>query len=532
MTLESKVTVGQFYGIEMEEFPCKIAETAMHLADHLANLELSAALGQVKARFPIQDTAHILTANACDADWSSVLPPAECTYMLGNPPFVGMAWMSDTQKGDRTRAFAALQVTGARTGRLDYVASWYAKAIGYVQGRAIRAAFVSTNSIAQGDQARALGPLFLASGIRIDFAHRTFEWQSEARGTAHVHVVIVGFSHFTAPARQLRLFDYPTLRSDPVETVARNINIYLVDGLNIIPAKRDEPLRPGMPAASKGSQPTDGKNLTVTEAAYPAVMSDPIAAKYVKPYWGSWELLRGTERWCLWLVGADPADLTNSPIIRPRLERVRAARLGSKTVSVQDDAGTPSLFTQIRQPAGSYIAMPEVSSGARTYIPVALLPATTIASNKLICWPSVDMRIFALLSSKAFTTWQGSVGGRLKSDYSISPDLSYCTFPWPEDTLTRRRKLEDLGERVLDARSAHPGATLADLYNPLAMPANLVDAHRALDTEVDRQVTGKARSGQGPRLSALLQAYQDLTQESEPKLKFGPAPSGPRRRSR
>ncbi|GAB3471934.1 N-6 DNA methylase [Kineococcus endophyticus] len=512
VTLDSKVSVGQFYGIEIEEFPARIAETAMHLADHLANRELSNVIGLAYARFPIADTARISVANALRTDWADVLDPARCSYLMGNPPFVGMSWMTKAQQEDRTLVFSSLPIQGSRTGRLDYVACWYAKAIDYLADSTARAAFVSTNSLTQGEQARALGPLMLASGVRIDFAHRTFAWVSEAKGAAHVDVVIIGFSTRADP-RPLRLFSYPTVRGEYVETAANNINPYLVDGPSVVPAKRRTPLRPGMPTASKGSQATDGGHLIVTAAERSSVMIDPIAAKYLRTYWQGRELLNGQPRWCLWLEGATATELRNSSELRQRLAGVRTVRVASPTASVREQANVPALFTQRRQPKQQYVAMPEVSSENRRYIPASLLPATDIAGNQLLCWDGADLRLFGLLQSVAFTQWVAAVGGRLESRYRLSPDLTYCTFPFPEDTPAGRKRVEAAAQAVLDARAAHPGASLADLYDPLAMPADLAAAHARLDREVDHQITGHRDLDDDTRLAALLDAYTVLTDE-------------------
>ncbi|MCM3849567.1 hypothetical protein ND486_25560 [Pseudonocardia sp. DR1-2] len=511
VTLESKVGVGQFYGIEVEEFPCRIAETAMHLTDHLANRDLSSALGIYYARFPIGDTAVIHHGNAVSTDWEDVIPAADCSYVLGNPPFVGMAWMSASQQQDRTSAFAALRYPGTRTGRLDYVAAWYAKAVTYLDASpSPQVAFVSTNSITQGEQARTLGPLMRAHGIHIDFAHRTFDWTSEARGAAHVHVVIIGFS--AGQRGECRLFDYPDIKGEPIEHKAKTINIYLADAPEIVPPKRDRPLIAALPEASKGSQPTDGGNLIVGPEDHAEILADPIAAKYLRPYRQSREMLHGKDRWCLWLTEATPADLRGSTVLKTRLQGVRDARLKSPTASVRDRADTPSLFTQVRQPVGDYVAMPEASSGNRRYIPAMLYGPDTIAGNKLICWPGADLWLFGVLSSRCYTLWVGTVAGKIKSDYSMAPDLAWCTFPTPDPDGPSRSKITKAARGVLDARADHPGATLAELYDPIAMPPSLVRAHRDLDRAVENGVAaGRRFATDGDRLSALFQRYQDMT---------------------
>jgi hypothetical protein len=509
--IESKVRVGQFYGIEIEEFPAKIAETAMYLIDHLEDLALSAEFGQYYARFPITDTAHVHHGNALRLDWSDVLPGDECNYLFGNPPFHGMAWMNAEQQDDNRRVFSETTVTVSRSGRLDYVACWYAKALDYLKNRAGKAAFVSTNSITQGEQARSLGPAFREAGFQIDFAHRTFKWTSEARGRAQVSVVIIGFSHGLTPQRK-KLFDYPTASAaEPVITTPQRLNWYLADGPDVFPGKRYSPLLAGLPLGTKGSQPTDGGGLIVSPDDLAAVEADPIAAKYLRRFMQATEFLYDEARWCLWLVGADPRDLLASPVLRGRLAQVRAARLRSATASVRDQAATPALFTQVRQPAIRYLALPEVSSENRRYVPAAFLEADIVAGNKLITFPGADLWLFGLLQSSMWMSWVGTIAGRLESRISISPGLAYYAFPFPDRSDRTDAAIVRAAQEVLDARSGHESASLAVLYDPLAMPADLVRAHQALDRAVDAAY-GRARYiGDAARLHALFARYVSLT---------------------
>ncbi len=506
--LVSAVGIGQFYGLEIEEWPSRIAETAMYLTDHLANLELSAAFGRYYARFPIAESAHIRTCDAITSDWADHLPPEQCSYLFGNPPFVGMAWMSADQQADNRSAFSALDAKALRTGRLDYVASWYARALPYLQRSGGRAAFVSTNSITQGEQARSLGPLLSYYRYRIEFAHRTFRWRSEARGAAHVHVVIIGFAGPTAEPRPARLFDYPDLNGEPVERRAAQINIYLTDADPIVLAKTSAPpLR--LPVMTKGSQPTDGEHLLVTEAQVAEVRADPIAAAYLRPFKQSKGLLYDKPRWCLWLVDAPPSDLRNSPVLRDRLAKVRAERAASKTASVRDAADTPALFTQRRQPTSTYLALPEVSGETRDYIPGAYQSPEVIAGNKLLTLTDCPLWLFGILQSAAWMAWVDSFTGRMKSDYSLAPALVYNVFPFPDLTTTERERLGAAATAVLKARAAHSGQTLADLYNPDGMPTDLRRAHRALDRLVDNHYGLPARATNADRLATLIKLYND-----------------------
>jgi len=526
---ESGVNVGQFYGIEIEEFPARIAETAIYLVDHLENLALSAEFGQYYARFPITDTAHITHDNALRVDWADVLPPEECTYLFGNPPFHGIAWMNAEQQEDSRRVFAETTVTVGRSGRLDYVACWYAKALDYMRGRPIRAAYVSTNSITQGEQARSLGPALRDAGFHIDYAYRTFRWTSEARGRANVHVVIIGFSYGRTPQRKT-LFDYETVNAaEPVVSTPQRINWYLADGPDVFPDKRYTPLVDGLPVATKGSQPTDGGHLLVTPEQYPEVAADPVASKYLREFKQAANMLSGEPRWCLWLADAPPQDLIESDLLRERLDAVRQARLESPTASVREQARTPYLFTQMRQPAEEYIALPEASSGARQYIPGALLPPTVVAGNQLITWRSNDLWLFGVLQSQMFTAWVANVGGKLKSDFRISPGLAYYAFPFPDRAPRTDAAVRSTAQGVLDARAAHVGATLAMLYDPLAMPADLVRAHQALDRAVDAAY-GRARYlREAARLHALFERYARLTTAD---MLPGVAPTTPAARRR
>lgn len=514
VAIESRVHVGQFYGIEIEEFPARIAETAIYLIDHLENLALSAAFGQYYARFPITDSAHIVIDNALRLDWANVLPPSDCDYLFGNPPFHGIAWMTEEQQEDNRRVFAAATVPVSRSGRLDYVACWYAKALDYMRAQRVRAAFVSTNSITQGEQARSLGPALRNAGYQIDFAHRTFRWTSEARGRANVHVVIIGFSYGRTTSRKT-LFDYPDVRAEePVVTNPTHINWYLADGPDVFPEKRYVALLPGLPSGTKGCQPTDGGHLIVGPEDLETVNADPIAAKYLRRFMQATEFLYDEQRWCLWLVDADPHDLASSAVLRERLARVREARLNSATASVRDQAATPSLFTQIRQPAIRYLAFPEVSSENRRYVPGAFLDAQVIAGNKLITFPGADLWLFGVLHSAMWMAWVRTISGRMKSDISIAPGLAYYAFPFPDRDRSADR-IVDAARQVEEARERHSGSTLADLYNPLAMPPDLVHAHHDLDRAVDAAY-GRARYlGDAARLHALFDRYTRLTATGE-----------------
>ncbi len=506
----SKVDVDQFYGIEVEEFPARIAEVAMYLMDHLANQELSQQFGLYYARFPLQTAAHIHVANALTIDWNTVLPASECDYLLGNPPFVAKKRRNAEQVKDMERIF------GGRT-VLDYVAAWFSKTAAYIKGQQTRAALVATNSIVQGEQVPTLWPGLLAAGLRIDFAHRSFRWTSEARGRAAVYVVIIGFSEGGKRSAKL-LYDYETSTSAPHERVAEQINPYLADApALVIPQGRRTPLLP-MPAASWGSMPNDNGHLLLTEAEKQAVeTSDPLAARYIWPLLGAEQIIDGTSRWCFWLTGADPKDIRDSRVLRERVNAVKAYRESSNRAATKRLAAVPALFGEIRQPAARYLCAPLHTSERRRYIPMMFAPPDVIAHNSTFTIQGADTYLFGLLHSATWMAWVRAISGRLKGDYRISASVVYNTFPWPDPpTGAARRRVTDAAQAVLDARDAHRDSTLADLYDPLAMPADLVTAHTALDRATDA-LYGRGSFNEAKRLAALLRRYQQLTTLTPPR---------------
>lgn len=512
-TLGLRVSPAQFHGIELEEWPARIAETAMFLIDHQCNQILARAFGQAPDRLPITTAADIVVGNAITMDWNTVLPAGDDVIVLGNPPFIGMSLMNTEQQADNRRAFAAINTFGIKTGRLDYVACWYAKAIDYLQGTQGRCAFVSTNSITQGEQARTMLPLLSQSGFAIDFAHRTFKWTSEAPGAAVVHVVVIGFSSGRGTTIG-RLFDYPDVGGDAKESAASNINFYLVDAPNVAPGKRAAPWHPQLPIATTGSKAWDGGNLIVEEDDYPNLAADPHIAPYLRRYSGARELLNSQPRWCLWLVDADPADIRASAELRRRLEAVKALREQSPTPRARESAATPGLFTEIRQPAVQYLALPQTSSSNRDYIPGAYLASEVIASNGVLMWPDAPLWLFGYLQSKAFTAWVDTFSGRMKSDYQMLPGLVYFTFPFIIPTPEQKTLIDSAAQAVLDVRVAHPEPSLADLYDPLAMPADLRAAHKELDKQIDA-LYGLSKPTEPQRLAALIAEYERLTAEGQ-----------------
>ncbi len=503
----SLIDVDQMFGIEIEEFPARIAEVALWLTDHQANVRLSEAFGQFYKRIPLRKSPHIHVANALRLDWRTVLPPAQCSYILGNPPFIGHQWRTLEQQAD----MAGVWGESGRSGRLDYVTCWYRKAADYIQGTDTHCALVSTNSITQGEQVGILWAPLFERGVKIDFGHRTFPWESEARGKAHVHCVIIGFSVVGKSPRRIYDYDADPRGNNATISEPSNISPYLIAGPNLTLPSRTAP-RDGFPQMMKGSQPTDGGNLLLIGSEKAAFLAEePEAAKWLRPFVGGEELINGGDRWCLWLKDASPTEIRRHPRIMERLAKVREARLQSPTPSVRDYAERPTLFTQDRQPTDPYLAVPEVSSQHRRYIPIAFLTPTVVASNKLQIIVGGTVYHLGILSSEMHMAWVRAFGGRLKSDYSYSPSV-YNNFPWPEaPTPAQRSAVEKAAQAVLDARAKFPASTLADLYDPLAMPPALASAHAALDRAVDKCYRSDPFPSDRARVEHLFALYEKIT---------------------
>ncbi len=502
--VKSIVDVDHFHGIEIEEWPAQIAQVAMWLTDHQMNVKVSEEFGQTMMRLPLTASANILHGNALTTDWAEVVPPERLTYIVGNPPFVGHQWRTQEQVADMARIWG----DNGRFRRLDYVTCWHRKAAELMtRAPHVRTAFVSTNSISQGEQVGTLWGDLLPRGIRIAFAHRTFQWTSEVRGTAAVHCVIIGFQA-GEPASRI-LYDYAHQRAEPQALPAQNINPYLVDGPDVLlPSRIDPPV--GLPRLRQGSKPADGGHLLLgAEARDTLLAAEPQSEQWLRPYIGGDELINGHRRWCLWLKAANPADLRRMPHVRSRLEAVQTARRKSPTLSVRQFAERPSVFTQDRQPDDRYLAIPEVTSENRRFIPITFLNADVIASNKLLTAVGATNYHFGILTSTMHMAWVRAIAGRWKSDYSYAPAV-YNNFPWPTPKPAQRTAIEDRAQEVLDARAAWPGATLADLYDRATMPANLAQAHAALDRAVDAAY-GPRKGGwtrEADRVAFLFTLYQ------------------------
>lgn len=500
------VDVDQFYGVEIEEFPAQIAQVALWLMDHQMNLRVAEQFGEYFARLPLKKSPTVVHCNALRIDWNDVIPAAQVGYVLGNPPFLGHHYQSEEQKRDQSTVMREIPAHGV----LDFVANWYVKTADYLQAnQSVRCAFVSTNSITQGEQVGILWPLLLSKGVRIHFAHRTFQWSSEGRGTAAVHCVIVGFGLGDVPVKWL--FDYASPRSEPLVTAANNINPYLVDAPNVVVPNRSQPIC-GVPRMAWGNKPTDGGNLILSPEEREALLKvEPGAAKFIRPYMSGGDFINGEERYCLWLVDAKPEDVQSMPKVMERVERVKQSRLESKAASTRAYAKYPTLFRQISQPFTDYLAVPEVSSERREYIPIAFVSSEVICSNKIQFVPEATPYHLGVLHSSMHMAWVRAVCGRLKSDYSYSNTIVYNNFPWPTPSEQQREAIESSARAVLKARSEFPTSTLAALYDPSLMPPSLRKAHEALDRAVDAAYGKRTFKSEADRVAFLFERYQALT---------------------
>lgn len=507
------VRLDQFYGIELNWWPAKIAETAMFLVDHQANQRMNKVLGLVPDRLPIDIEANITHSNALTVPWEDVLPTDDVTvFVFGNPPFLGHKSRTPEQKRELADAWGS-----GRTGQLDYVTAWHAQAMKYLAHRKGEFGFVTTNSIASGESVPDLFPRISDQGWVIKYAHRTFAWNSEsaAKEKAAVHCVIVGFTRDEQPKQ--RLFNYATPKADPVEVkVSTGINGYLVDGPNIYVRPRSTALSSDLPAVSNGSMPNDGRHLLVSPDEHADVVADPIAAKYVRRFMGADELINGRDRWCLWLPEVDPRDITLSRVLKDRVQAVRDKRAASTRETTRELAATPHLFGEIRQPASDYLCIPRHFSESRLYATVAKCGPDVIAGDSTCTMPYGDGFGFAVISSAMFITWQKTVGGRIKSDPRFAATGTWNTLPMPPVNTSERAAIAAAGQAVLDARALHPNRSLADHYQPLAMTRELVKAHQDLDILVDKAFgAGRKRAlDEVARQRVLFERYAELTTDS------------------
>ncbi len=586
----SLVNVDQFYGIEYEEFPARIAEVAMWMTDHIANNELSLAFGKSFARIPLKQSAKIIHGDALEVDWADLLSPQKCHYIMGNPPFIGQSYQSPLQREQMARVINA---PSGKAGSLDYVTAWFIKAGQYMAGassptsspsfspsaspstprhpelvsgsivqpqppvdaekwmlkqvqhdgggessdgslskgiagskgsvsnRRIRIAFVSTNSITQGEQVAQLWPiLFDRLHLEIFFAHRTFSWGSEARGKAHVHVVIIGLTHRDNEPDEKRLFSYPDIKGDPVESTHGALTAYLFDARGVanrhlMVKTANAPLNDATPMRM-GSKPVDGGHLIFDYSERQHFLeAEPKAADLMVPFIGAQEFIRGEERWIFSLSKTSPDKIRALPEVQKRMRLVREFRAASKKSKTRELADYPTAFEVSTIPERPFLAIPEVSSERRNYAPIGWITPPTIPSNKLLIVQDATLWHFGVLTSRMHIEWLRYIGGRLKSDFQYSPGMVYNTFPWPEASPAQRAKIEALAQVVLDARSVHTTSSLADLYDPDTMPPNLRKAHAALDTAVDRLYRPAPFASDRDRVEHLFGRYEALVNPLE-----------------
>ncbi|MDR2710532.1 MAG: N-6 DNA methylase [Burkholderiales bacterium] len=581
-----KVSVEQFYGIELEDFPCQIATVGMWLMDHQMNQRVSEYFGQYFARLPLTKSATIVHGNALRVDWESIVPKEELSFILGNPPFVGKKEQTPTQKEGMQTVFGDLKGVG----NLDYVSAWYKKATEMMKGKqtpvgyadtpfqkgAIRAAFVSTNSITQGEQVAILWkPLFEQHHIKIDFGYRTFKWSNEAKGKAAVHCVIVGFS--TGYSGEKLIFEsvddtsrktvrpmlelaikiaespYTQMAAKMADSSAykqameiakspyaqmaakianrpksvNNINPYLIDAPTVFVESRNTPIC-NVPEIITGSQATDGGNFYFDQNEYnDFIFKEPAAKAYTRRAFGGEDFIRNKSRYCLWLVDASPNTLKQMPLVLERVAKVKEFRLASSKEATKQWADMPTKFTENRQPDTDFIVIPKVSSENRRYIPIGFLSPDVICNNTLKIVPNATLFHFGILSSNVHNSWMRVVGGRMKSDYQYSNTLVYNNFPWPNADDDQKTAIEALAQAVLDARALFPDSSLADLYDPLTMPKELLKAHQNLDRAVMKLYGFSKDIAEPAIIAALMERYQQL---AAPQQNFDEAFSAPRKK--
>ncbi len=503
---ELQLDVDQFYGIEIEEFPAQIAQVALWLMDHQMNVRVSEEFGMYFARIPLTSTPHIHQANALTMEWNDVLPAERTSYVFGNPPFVGAKYMNDVQRNETRGVFEGINGGGL----LDYVAAWYVKAAGYISGTPIRCAFVSTNSITQGEQVGVLWGWLLNQGIHIHFAHRTFQWSNEARGMAAVHCVIIGFGAFDVEKKTI--FEYEDIRGEPHAVSAKNINPYLVDAPDVVLTRRSTPIC-NVPEMQSGNKPIDDGNYLFTPEEKEAFLNaEPKAKALFRRWLGGDEFLNNIERWYLWLGDCSPSELRSMPHAVSRVEAVRKFRAASKSAPTRKLAATPTRFHTEFIPTREFLALPQVSSERRMFVPIAFLTPEYLCGDKLRVVENVTLFHFGVMTSTMHMAWTRMVCGRLESRYQYSALIVYNNFPWPDQPSdTQREKIEQAAQAVLDARAQFPDATLADLYDPLTMPPVLVKAHQALDAAVDVAYGKKSFKNDAERVSFLFDLYLKYT---------------------
>ena len=499
---EFTINVDQFYGIEIEEFPCLIAQVGLWLVDHQMNVQLSEKFGYYYDRLPLKKSPTIILGNALLLEWESIVPKRDLHYIIGNPPFIGARLMSTNQK----REIEDLWGDTKGVGNLDYVSGWYKKTADYIKDTPIKAALVSTNSITQGEQATLLWkPLFSNYKIGIDFAYRTFKWGNDAKSNAAVHCVIVGFCANATGKKVI-------FSEDGQAREARNINQYLVDSESIFVDSRTKPLSL-VSEMVFGNMALDDGNFILDDQEREDIVSEfPFANEWIKPFIGSKEYINGLSRWCIWLENINPQEIQNCKPILDRIKRVREFRKNSKRQATVNLSNYPTLFAEIRQPDKPYILVPRVSSEKRKYIPLGFLDPNVIASDSTLMIPNADYYEFGILTSIVHMIWVNAVCGRLKSDYRYSKDIVYNNFPWPIVTEKLRGEISLAGKLIIDIRASYEGNSLASLYDPLIMPKKLLKSHEALDKLVLSAYGIKSGTSDDKVFIELLNRYKSLVE--------------------
>jgi hypothetical protein len=498
-----KVSIGQFYGIEINDFAVTVAKTALWIAESQMLKETEYIVRYEIDFLPLKSYANIVEANALRIDWETIVPQYKLNYIMGNPPFVGARMMSKEQKDDINSIFPGWK----NAGNLDYVSCWYKKSTDMMQNTQIRAALVSTNSICQGESVANLWKPLFADGVHIDFAHRTFRWDSEASIKAHVHCVIVGFSIGSNNKPRISF-------TNDVAQVVENINGYLLDAEDVFIDSRSKPIC-DVPEIGIGNKPIDGGFYLFEKEEKEAFLKlEPAAAQYFHPWYGSREFINRCPRYCLWLGGASPAELRKLPECLKRVQAVREYRLASPSAGTVKLADTPTRFHVENMPKGTYVVIPEVSSERRRYIPMGFMTPDILCSNLVKLVPNAEIYHFGILTSNVHMAWMRAVCGRLKSDYRYSKDVVYNNFPWPNSTEAQKAKIEQTAQAILDARALYPDCSLADLYDEITMPPELRKAHQANDRAVmqaygfDVKTTTEASC-----VAELMKRYQELTKK-------------------
>ncbi len=497
-----KVSIQQFYGIEINDFACVVAKTAMWIAELQMLEETKVIINRDIDLLPLKTYVNIVEGNALRLDWEEVVPKDKCSYIMGNPPFVGARMMKagSDQKADMANIFDGWK----NFGNLDYVCCWYKKCADYMKDTSIRSALVSTNSVSQGDTVAILWKPLFAEGIKINFAHRTFVWNSESANKAHVHCVIIGFSYMQD--------DTSTIYSDNQPHSAKNINAYLVDANNAIIESRKHPICE-VPAMCFGNMANDGGNFFFDEAEMNVfIQKEPRAKRFIRQFLGAYEFINKKKRYCLWMTDITPTELRNMPLVLERVKKVKELRANSSREGTRKLADTPAIFGEIRQPDSNYLLVPRHSSQNRRYIPIGYISSDVICGDANMLIKNASIYMLGVMSSNVHMSWVRTVCGRIKSDYRYSKDIVYNNFPWPTPTEAQRAKIEKTAQGILDARAQYPDSSLADLYDEVLMPVELRRAHQANDRAVmEAYGFWGVLNTESQCVAKLMEMYQQLT---------------------